>query len=96
MMTVSQTGTAMTIALKGRFDFRCVKAFQEALTNQRREWVVDFDQVDYIDSAGLGMLLLLREHAGGDAATISLRHVRGQPRDVLRMAKFERMFSIES
>jgi hypothetical protein len=41
------------------------------------------------------MLLLLRERVGGDGTRVQLRSVRGQPRDVLLMAKFDRMFKLD-
>lgn len=52
-------------------------------------------EVDYVDSAALGMLLLLRDHAG-EGRRVTLRNARGQPREVLLMAKFDRMVQLEA
>ena len=41
------------------------------------------------------MLLLLRERVHGEAQRVLLRGLHGQPRDVLVMAKFDRMFKVE-
>jgi len=84
-----------TIHLTGRFDFRMIKDFQELLAREPRVWVVDLSAVDYVDSSALGMLLLLRERVRGDAKRVRLKGVCGQPRDVLLMAKFDRMFTVE-
>lgn len=84
-----------TVRIFGRFDFRCVKEFQAGLTPGNARWVVDMKDVDYVDSAALGMLLLLRDHAG-DGRKVTLRNARGQPREVLMMAKFDRMFQLEA
>jgi anti-anti-sigma factor len=94
MFTISRNDTYTLVRLPGRFDFKCVKPFQEVL-GSGSDWIVDFDDVEYVDSAGLGLLLLLREHAGGERARIKLKHVKGQPRGVLLMAKFDRIFAME-
>lgn len=84
-----------TVHVAGRFDFRCVNEFNAMLTRKSVAWTVDLAKVDYVDSSALGMLLLLREHAGSTGAQVSLRGAHGQVRDVLVMAKFDRMFRLE-
>lgn len=84
----------LTIHVSGRFDFRTIKDFNEALKADARSWVVDLSAVEYVDSSALGMLLLLRERVNGDAQRVHLRGLHGQPRDVLFMAKFDRMFTV--
>lgn len=95
MLKVADQNDTITVEITGRFDFRLIKEFQQLLGRDPRTWVVDFTAVDYVDSSALGMLLLLRERVGGDRMRIHLRGVRGQPRDVLLMAKFDRMFKFE-
>ena len=41
------------------------------------------------------MLLLLRDHAGGDAADIRIIHCNQNVRKVLSISNFEQLFSIE-
>ncbi len=84
-----------TVRIRGRFDYRCVKEFQAGLTQPHTPWVVDMKDVEYVDSAALGMLLLLRDHAG-EGCKVTLRNAHGQPREVLMMAKFDRMFQLEA
>ena len=94
MIEIQKHLDTTTLRISGRFDFRCVKEFQAAMQQTSVAWVVDLEAVDYLDSAALGMLLLLREHAAG--TRVAVRHLKGQPREVLMMAKFDRMFAIEA
>lgn len=84
-----------TIRISGRFDFTCVRDFQEALRGTTREWVVDLGETNFVDSSVLGMLLLSRERASASNGRVTVRHLKGQPRDVLMMAKFDRLFILQ-
>lgn len=95
MIQVSESRDTVTLQITGRFDFRLIKEFQQLLNREPRTWVVDLGAVDYVDSSALGMLLLLRERVHGEQQRVHLRGVRGQPRDVLLMAKFDLMFKLD-
>jgi len=45
-----------------------------------------------MDSSALGMLLLLREHAGADRADIRIVNASGELRGTLRVAGFDKLF----
>ncbi|HEY4243377.1 MAG TPA: STAS domain-containing protein [Kofleriaceae bacterium] len=90
---VSHSADASLVHIAGRFDFRCVKAFNAVLERKSPHWVVDMAEVEFVDSAALGLLLMLREHAGN--GTVRLRGIKGQPREVVFMAKFDRLFALE-
>jgi anti-anti-sigma regulatory factor len=47
-----------------------------------------------VDSAALGMLLLLRDHAG-EASRVTISGSRGQPEQVLRIANFHKLFRFD-
>jgi len=83
-----------TIRIAGRFDFNCVRDFQAALAKPCRDWIVDLGDTTFVDSSALGMLLLLRERATTTNGRVTVRNLRGQPRDVLLMAKFDRIFTL--
>ena len=88
----------LTINVKGRFDFGAHQAFRSAYERSGltpRQYVVDLHETDYIDSSALGMLLLLRDHAGGDSADIRIVHCNPDVRKVLSISNFEQLFSIE-
>lgn len=57
--------------------------------------VVDLTDVDYIDSAGLGMLLNLRERAGKTETQITLTGAAGLTREALELASFDTLFAID-
>ncbi|MBV8467175.1 MAG: STAS domain-containing protein [Burkholderiales bacterium] len=85
------------IVLVGDFTFEAHRPFKEASqqalsTAGVTELEIHFDQVDYMDSAALGMLLLLRERFG--ARPIRLAHTRGTVRAVLDVANFGRLFQL--
>jgi len=94
MINVTGNHDTVTIQLTGRFDFRLIKDFQTLLERKPRIWIVDLSLVDYVDSSALGMLLLLREQVRGDAQRVQLKGLHGQPRDVLVMARFDKMFKV--
>ncbi len=94
---VSADGHELKISILGRFDFNAKAALSVAcqdldLTGMRI--IFDLRETDYIDSAALGMLLQLRERAGGDNASIELSG--GQPAmlEVLRMSRCDELFVV--
>lgn len=86
----------LTIKVKSRFDYHCYRMFKEAFTavNAVKFYEVDFAEVTYLDSSALGMLLLLRDYAGGEKAVVRLVHVNGAVIDILKIANFHRLFDI--
>lgn len=95
---LSNDGQVLTIRVSGRFDFGAHQDFREAyersgLTPQR--YVVDLQDTDYIDSSALGMLLLLRDHAGGDSAMIQIVHCNPDVRKIFAISNFEQLFAID-
>jgi len=84
----------LTLHVLEKFDFSVHRDFHEAcLVGQpRRRYVVDLGGVSAMDSSALGMLLLLREHAGGDRAEIRIVNADSALRGTLRVAGFDKMF----
>jgi anti-anti-sigma factor len=84
------------IKVNGRFDFSCHGEFREAYSNapSGTDFVVDMGAASYMDSAALGMLLLLREHVQQQGGRVSITNCRGQTYDVLQIANFHRLFKI--
>ncbi|SFZ70060.1 anti-anti-sigma factor [Chitinimonas taiwanensis DSM 18899] len=86
------------IVLAGDFTFEGHQAFKQAtqqvLASEDVSLLsVDFDAVDYMDSAALGMLLLLKERFG--ERPIQLLKSRGTVRAVLDVANFGRLFQLD-
>ena len=87
------------LALKGRFDFTCHRGFKQAYEDAFAgagvsELVVYMGQVEYLDSSALGMLLLLRDKGKAMGKPVSLANCAGTVRDVLRVANFDKLFTL--
>lgn len=94
----SSDGKQVTFFLKGRVDFMCHKAFREAYLPYKGpavEFRVDFRGVEMMDSAGLGILLQLREHAGGETSRVCLMNCKPGIAKILEIANFHHLFTIE-
>ncbi|HET8933995.1 MAG TPA: STAS domain-containing protein [Polyangiales bacterium] len=94
--TVKQSDQCTIIKINGRFDFSCHSAFREAYSGSTpgTEFIVDMAEASYMDSAALGMLLLLREHTQQQGGKVTITNCRGQTYDVLQIANFHRLFKI--
>lgn len=90
---------AATIHLHGRLTFAENGAFRqvvETLEQAGRERVVfDLAQLGYIDSAGMGMLLVARDLAAARGGAVTLANADGQVARMLRLAKFSDFFTLE-
>ncbi|MNQ60424.1 STAS domain protein [compost metagenome] len=94
---VSPDGQKLTISIKGRFDFAKHQEFRdsyEKLDDQLSSVVVDLKDATYLDSSALGMLLLLRDHAGGDESDVRLVNSSTDVRKILAISNFDKLFDI--
>ncbi|KMN24215.1 STAS domain-containing protein [Pseudomonas helleri] len=95
---VSAEGNQLTIAIKGRFDFAKHQEFRAAYEKndpKPESVVVDLKEATYIDSSALGMLLLLRDHVGGDDAQIQVVNSSNDVRKTLAISNFDKLFDIK-
>jgi HptB-dependent secretion and biofilm anti anti-sigma factor len=96
--TVSADGIQVTIYIQGRFDFSSHQEFRNAyekLTKTPSRFRVDLQGTSYLDSSALGMLLLLRDHAGGERADIEIVNCSQDVKKILLISNFEQLFSIQ-
>jgi anti-anti-sigma factor len=94
-MTVSADGDRVTITVVGNFDFDLYDEFRASYAETEGIGVtyrVDLADTQYLDSSALGMLLLLREHAGGDGSNIQIINASGDVRRILDVANFGKLF----
>lgn len=89
-------GNKFEIVIQGRFDFNDHSAFRETYKDKSptAEYLVNMSQAQYLDSSALGMLLLLREHAGGEKAHISIVNVPAEIMKILKISNFDSLFKI--
>lgn len=93
----SSDGQELTILIQGRFDFGAHQEFRNAyerVNSTPQRYVIDLKDTTYLDSSALGMLLLLRDHAGGDNAQICLLNCNPDVRKILAISNFEQLFKI--
>lgn len=96
--SVSDDGKELVISIQGRFDFSAHQDFRnsyETLTVQPSHYRVDMNETSYLDSSALGMLLLLRDHAGGNTANIEIINCSADVKKILTISNFEQLFSIQ-
>ncbi|KQT67058.1 anti-anti-sigma factor [Pseudomonas sp. 2957] len=94
---VSPDQKKLTIAVKGRFDFGRHQEFRESyerLPHKPESIVVDLKEATYLDSSALGMLLLLRDHAGGDNSDIRVVNSSSDVKKILAISNFDKLFDI--
>jgi HptB-dependent secretion and biofilm anti anti-sigma factor len=98
MRRVDEQKSQVTIAIDGRFDFAQHKAFRDAYREvdaKQMKFVVDLSGASYLDSSALGMLLLLRDYAGGDTTRVTISGCSEDVRRVLKIANFEKLFQLD-
>ena len=95
--TVSADGNQVTIYINGRFDFSSHQEFRAAYEKLPRpplHYSVDLQGTSYLDSSALGMLLLLRDYAGGDKSNIEIVNCAPDVKKILTISNFEQLFTI--
>ncbi len=91
-------GTTVTISVIGRFDFNIHHEFRQSYEKAGdgvKKYVVDMKGAEYMDSSALGMLLLLRDHAGGGASDIRIINSSRDIKKILEIANFNKLFNID-
>ena len=95
--SLSDDGKTVTISIKGRFDFDLHQDFRKAFDHAESgsvTYVIDLAEAEYMDSSALGMLLLLRERAGGDRADISIVNCSPSVNKILTISNFHKLFTV--
>ncbi|WP_287813819.1 STAS domain-containing protein [Pseudomonas sp.] len=94
----SAEGKELTISIQGRFDFGSHQDFRDAyerVSPKPKAYRIDLKQTTYLDSSALGMLLLLRDHAGGDSAKVRLVNSNSDVKKILAISNFDKLFEIQ-
>ncbi|MBM3617054.1 MAG: STAS domain-containing protein [Alphaproteobacteria bacterium] len=84
--------------IKGTFTFSDNAKFREILSLLKDEKVaileLDLSDLQFIDSAALGMLLLLHDEAQKKQKRVSISGAQGQIKKMLQLSNFEEIFNI--
>jgi len=84
------------IICKGRLDAaQCEKA-QEFMDAVAEAKTLDFAELEYISSAGLGVLLKTQKRLVADGAGLKIINVNNHIKDVFRYSGFNAIFDIEA
>ncbi|NOX91393.1 MAG: STAS domain-containing protein [Gammaproteobacteria bacterium] len=94
---LSSDGRELIISIDGRFDFNMHtdfrSAYRELPANTR--FIIDLGKATFMDSSAMGMLLLLREHAGEKSADIRLKNCNAEIKKILTISNLDKMFVVE-
>lgn len=85
------------INLPARFDYSIHRQFDEQcikiIANEKcKEIILDFSDVEYLDSAAIGMIVLLQKRAATQDKVVKISGVHGNTADVLNMAHMKKIF----
>jgi len=93
----SNNGTDLTISIKGHFNSKIQQDFRNTFENEENihdSYTVDLSETSSLDSSAIGVLLMLRDHAGGKSADINIVNCNPDVRKSLDFYQFEKIFTI--
>jgi anti-anti-sigma factor len=83
------------LVLSGRFDAAEAERARQLFLSLDDAKVVDFARLDYISSAGLGVLLAAQKKLSERGKGLRLINVNGHIRDVFHFSGFDQIFEID-
>lgn len=91
-------GNTLTIHVDGRFDFASHSEFSKAYKSQDRPGVnyqIDLSKTEAMDSAAMGMLLMIKEYAENHKGSVTLCRPSGDIKKIFEVANFNKLFTIK-
>ena len=95
MMEIEQGETGI-VTIRGRLDAAKAPQAQEFLDGLPGPVVIDMAGLDYISSAGLGVLLRTHKRLMGDGYGLRLVNVNSHINDIFGYSGFDKLFEIET
>lgn len=86
---------ANEIAIAGRFDMTQVDKVSEFFARVESSATLNFRKLEYISSAGMGVLLAAQKRLSQSGHKLRIREMNPHIRDVFRYARFDVLFEIE-
>lgn len=90
-----QRGPGGEFHLTGRLDAAQVDRVRDELKTVQGSCVVDFAGLDYISSAGMGVLLGAQKRLSDSGHSLKLVNLNRHIREIFRIAGFDKVFLIE-
>jgi anti-sigma B factor antagonist len=84
-----------TVALTGRFDAAQVEEAERVFAEVDTTCIVDFDNLDYISSGGLSVLLATQKRLSATGDQLRLKNMNRHIREVFQYAGFDMIFEIQ-
>lgn len=95
---IREDGGAVVISATGKLDALTAPEYEKTLNRLigegKTRFVVDFDALTYISSAGLRALLATSKAIGGKGGKMVFANVKGSVREVFDMTGFSTMLSL--
>lgn len=86
--------TSGEVTVSGRLDAAQAEKAQEFLDNVKDRCVIDMAQLEYISSAGLGVLLRTHKRLMAGESGLELINVNKHIADIFRYSGFDKLFVI--
>ena len=83
------------IVAEGRLDAAQAPRAQEFLDAIKEQCVLDLGKLEYMSSAGLGVLLRTHKRLMGDGGGLKLVNVNSHINDIFMYSGFDKLFEIE-
>ena len=93
-MFEARMGENNEIQLFGRFDAAQVEAARAVFDKITNSGTVTFQHLEYISSAGLGILIMTQKRLKESGNALRLINLNKHIRDVFRYARFDNIFEI--
>ncbi len=94
---ISEDGKTLTIEIGGRFDISCYKTFSDSYADKVKSVsniILDLAELEFIDSSGLGMMLMLREKATSENTDIEIVNTSPGVLKIFKMTNYNKLFKI--
>lgn len=96
---LTRNNETLLVTMTGKLTFSDNAAFKAILDDMSKggvkDCVFDLSGLEFVDSTGLGMLVLAHDTAGENGFTVRLRNPRGHVRALLDRAEFSSIMAIE-
>jgi anti-anti-sigma factor len=87
-------GPNRELMLKGRFDASQAEKAKRVFLSLSEGKILDFSGLDYISSAGLGVLLAAQKKLSAQGQSLKFINVNTHIKDVLHFSGFDQIFEI--
>ncbi|KLN60559.1 hypothetical protein WH96_12745 [Kiloniella spongiae] len=98
--STTQNGETLSISFRGEFGFPYNPKAQKIIEDLKKSgcsgFSIELSELQSIDSAGLGMLLLINDAAQDNGKSLELCRPTGQVEKMLEISKFSEIISIKS